>query len=271
MVNKEKKPILKKWWFWTIIAVVAIGVLSSSGGDDKPADSNNPTAEPIEESVVQEISSLNMQDTDDQEITINGLNYKSWVKVDPSKFDVDDIEFVVMNPDICNITAGTETLGALWFEVVALSPGKTGVYAQTRDETVKSEVVGITVYLDKTVVETTIEDEIIIKDEIVVLLTLGILEDNFEGIADIELDKENKIFYITVTDPAFILEILNALEGDTEALKDWEFLVDTAKDLSESISENITGYSIQYLNPANTENTLLMVQDGVVLYNFIDD
>lgn len=64
---------------------------------------------------------------------------------------------------------------------------------------------------------------------------------------------------------------MNALEGDTEALKEWEILADAAKDMSESISENLPSYNIQLLNPANTENVLLMVQDGVVLYNFIDD
>lgn len=203
-----------------------------------------------------------MQDTDDQEMTINGYDYTSWVKVDPSKFDVDDIEFIVMNPDICSITAGTETLGALWFEVIALAPGKTGVYAQTKNEKIKSEVVGITVYSDKTAE---------VEDVDLVQMTMNILEENFEGTADIELDKEAKIFYITATDPAFVQEMLAMIEGDPEAIKGWEFLVDSAKDLSKSMSDNLPGYSIQYLNPANTVNMLLMVQDGVVLYNFLEN
>ena len=39
---KVKKPIYKKWWFWVIIAVAVIGIISGSAGgndDNKPSDS----------------------------------------------------------------------------------------------------------------------------------------------------------------------------------------------------------------------------------------
>ncbi|RCX20846.1 putative nucleic acid binding protein [Anaerobacterium chartisolvens] len=42
--TKTKKPITKKWWFWVIIVVVAIGVIANLGGNkDKDMAASNPT------------------------------------------------------------------------------------------------------------------------------------------------------------------------------------------------------------------------------------
>lgn len=49
-VQNSKKPIYKKWWFWVIIAVVAIGVIANLGGngDKSPAkDTSSGTSSTI--------------------------------------------------------------------------------------------------------------------------------------------------------------------------------------------------------------------------------
>lgn len=46
--KRHKKPLLKRWWFWLIVVVLAIGIIGSIGGnDDKPAveTPNTPTIE----------------------------------------------------------------------------------------------------------------------------------------------------------------------------------------------------------------------------------
>ena len=44
MVTQEKKPIIKKWWFWVICAVAALGVIGvivSGGKTDTPTTNTN--------------------------------------------------------------------------------------------------------------------------------------------------------------------------------------------------------------------------------------
>ena len=102
-------------------------------------------------------------------------------------------------------------------------------------------------------------------------LALAIMQDNFEGMADIEFVQEEKTFYITPTDPAFTVEVVNAFEGDPGALEGWNGLVDSFKGMSETMGETLPGYWISLRNPVNLENVLLIVSDGSVIYNFIED
>lgn len=44
-MEKEKKPIYKKWWFWLLIVIVIAGIVSVGGGDSNTTKqtSSNPT------------------------------------------------------------------------------------------------------------------------------------------------------------------------------------------------------------------------------------
>lgn len=44
---KNKKPIYKKWWFWTAIGILVIVIAASSGGDKTDTDSASSTQETI--------------------------------------------------------------------------------------------------------------------------------------------------------------------------------------------------------------------------------
>jgi len=43
-VKAKKKPIYKKWWFWVIIAVVAIGIIGNLGGNNDSPSKENGTS-----------------------------------------------------------------------------------------------------------------------------------------------------------------------------------------------------------------------------------
>jgi hypothetical protein len=102
-------------------------------------------------------------------------------------------------------------------------------------------------------------------------VVLGLLQDSFEGMADIEFVKEDETYYITPTDPAFILDVANAQDGGTQALEDWNNLVDSFKRMSENSQAMLPDYWYSLRNPANLDNLLLIVSDGYVIYNFIED
>ncbi len=102
-------------------------------------------------------------------------------------------------------------------------------------------------------------------------VVLKLLQDNFEGMADIEFVKEDETYYITPTDPAFILDVANSIAGDTQSLEDWNNLVDSFKSMSESTQEMLPDYWYSLRNPANPDNLLLIASNGYVIYNFIEE
>lgn len=39
--KKQKKPIFKKWWFWLIIGIIVVSIISSSGNESKTPSGNS--------------------------------------------------------------------------------------------------------------------------------------------------------------------------------------------------------------------------------------
>jgi hypothetical protein len=101
--------------------------------------------------------------------------------------------------------------------------------------------------------------------------SLIIIKDAYTGLADVTLDETELVFYITPTDSALNDVIWDANEGYEDAIADWNEIVDSIVDLSITIADYLPGYAIGILNPENTENMLLMVDEGEVLYNFLED
>ncbi|MCL2672614.1 MAG: hypothetical protein FWF10_11365 [Clostridiales bacterium] len=88
-----------------------------------------------------------MQNSNVVELTSGGLSNKNWVNVKPGSFSDGDVVFVSADSSVATITSGTKTYGALWYEITPISSGRTVVYAQTADGSVKSGE--ITVYVDR--------------------------------------------------------------------------------------------------------------------------
>ena len=96
------------------------------------------------------------------------------------------------------------------------------------------------------------------------------LQKSFEGVADVSFSSSKKMFTITPTDSDFKTAILAMLSG-TVTKDDWNDMTENIRTMSQAMQEKYgSGYVISVLNPENTENTLLMVKDGNVTYNFAD-
>ncbi len=144
-------------------------------------------------------------------------------------------------------------LGIIVFIIILINLGGGNDEKTTKDDTIKKEI-------------TTDAETIQLYEQAV----LEILEENFSEIAKIELDSKEKAFFITATDPAFIIEAISAMEGDVTAINSWNNLVESFETLSKGIKETLPGYVLSLKNPVDETKIILMVVDGFVIYNFLD-
>jgi hypothetical protein len=99
---------------------------------------------------------------------------------------------------------------------------------------------------------------------------LAILKDGMSGNAEVSFNEEAKMFVMNPTGTAFAAEIAMMIQG-TKSHDDWNRLVDEASKMSETIQGELgDGYSIAWNNPVNPDNFILLIMDGVVLYDVFE-
>lgn len=101
---------------------------------------------------------------------------------------------------------------------------------------------------------------------------LNIMKKELKAYADVKFDKTTNTFLVIPTDKDLIDAIV-ILSNDTKnatLLPKWNDMVDGMKVASATISESLPGYNMSLINPLNQENTLLFMNDGEVIYNFVD-
>ena len=98
---------------------------------------------------------------------------------------------------------------------------------------------------------------------------LSLMENSFEGMANVTYSSEDKAFLIEPTNQEMKAALILLLEGTTPEINaSWESLKDSFVTASNSIKDTVgEGYQIHLLNPMNNENSLLIVMDGVVIYD----
>lgn len=110
------------------------------------------------------------------------------------------------------------------------------------------------------------EKELVEKEEQV----LSILEENFDQFGKVEFNKEHKNYTIIPTDPSLVSEINLIAAGVFPT--DWDYMVESFVELSNSLTNQLgSEYSVSLTNPANHENILILVRNGVLLYDVQND
>jgi hypothetical protein len=112
-----------------------------------------------------------------------------------------------------------------------------------------------------------VEEEVIEEPEVSPELYLSIMEENFAGIAEVTYDEENNAFVMLPTDPAFTQELEMILAG-TKSIDDWNGMVDSLATMSIEFGAD---YVVVMANPVNPDNYILMVGNGVVLYDALNE
>ena len=97
-----------------------------------------------------------------------------------------------------------------------------------------------------------------------------ILQDNMSENYHISMDKEGKTFFITPNSEDFAYEVTLAIGGDPQSMEDWDNMVSSSKELSQSIYER-SGYAYAVRNPLDTDRILLVISNGIVLYDVVHD
>ena len=99
---------------------------------------------------------------------------------------------------------------------------------------------------------------------------LSILQKGCAKIGTVHYDESQEAYIITPTDSAFIGDLEYVLDSGDAA--SWNELVDSFAELSGKISETVgSGTSIAMANPVNTNNVILIITDGVVVYDAVSE
>lgn len=94
------------------------------------------------------------------------------------------------------------------------------------------------------------------------------MRESYKESSDIDYDKGTKTIRIIPKQASFMIEANAAYNGDQEALNKWNEVVELHRQLSKKFDKEII---LGIVNNLNKENYLLMVQDGVVLYDFVNN
>lgn len=93
------------------------------------------------------------------------------------------------------------------------------------------------------------------------------MENSFGDMMDIEYDEKEKIFNMSVIDDDLALAIAMSMSGEM-SLSYWNDFVDSVANFNMTMGE---GYSITLENPANPDKIILVITEGVVLYDAISE
>lgn len=143
------------------------------------------------------------------------------------------------------------------------------------DETEVVEVVEDEVVEDK-VEETEVElvevepaEDELTRDQSIRLVELMMAE-AFEETGEVGYSIIHDALVYTPTDPQFSIEMAQMVLGTLDR-SSWDDMVESFRQLSGTISEKVDDLGIVVMNPENEDRIVLMVRDGVVEYDFMED
>lgn len=178
--NKKMKPVLKYGLIaaaWIIYLIIALAGRSPDNGRSAtrtPAQDNTPT-----DTIMSNLTELSFTRTNDVTIKVGGSYSAGFVKASvkrSSEFSSSDVLFVSEDPDVATISLTEAALSTyLYYEITAIGPGETNVYAMSLDGSVVSEKIHVTV-LEPVQVESItfndVESELVLGEEIGLSVTI---------------------------------------------------------------------------------------------------
>ena len=98
---------------------------------------------------------------------------------------------------------------------------------------------------------------------------LEIFKETYQGLFEVKLDGSDYIF--TSAGEAFNSVFEDAVNNKKDAIDSINSLANSLAETTEMFLEEYKNYSVSVINPINAEKVLLVVKDGVIEYNFLDE
>lgn len=100
---------------------------------------------------------------------------------------------------------------------------------------------------------------------------LYIIQESLQKSSKITLNEETKTYQVYITDEKLKLYIMRMMAGEV-SLDKWNEMVDIYKKISQTISDMVgRDYAVQLHNPANDDMVILLLMDGTVLYDSLNN
>ncbi len=125
--------------------------------------------------------------------------------------------------------------------------------------------------VEEVVKEATIEEEQEIDIVLMHHLIMELFTESFEDVANVTYDEAEDAYILIPTDPDFIQALLLVNDKNAEALIAWKELVSNFIYLSETMYEFLPDTVLALANPVNTDNVVLVVWNGIVLYDYFTE
>ena len=135
MSEKKKKTIIIVGAIIAVLVIVYIIALLTGNVEQQEPSKPVTTSQSTNENA---ITSLEFGEEEGFGFREIGDKKSSWIVVDTTKYETDDLEVVVLNPEIADIQLTDKRGIYQWFEITAKKSGRTGFYIQTKDGSVKT-------------------------------------------------------------------------------------------------------------------------------------
>ena len=136
---------------WILYIVIAVSISGSDGSQKNSMTSKTSSVTKAKDTVTEtkdNIKAITVSDKEDVNLEVGQSDSSRYVKVDVRKknsFTPEDIQFVSSNLEVATVSFANNSSTKLYYEITAINPGETVVFAKSKDGSVVSDSIKVTV------------------------------------------------------------------------------------------------------------------------------
>lgn len=281
----RKKSIFRRWWFWALIIILALGrgIEDDNKTDvveENPSTTNTTNTSRIDESVKKAEAKEEIQPIVQAEEP-KSTEVKSEIDTPEMAETISDQDYQfyksVMNALYANPNRPED-------EVIAEIAPSYGMTAEEMNDHMDYIMLAAInrereEIKSKPAVEEMSDDyslPIPVKDPIpeeIASLIMLILEDSFKDSLEITYKEDDRALIMKPKgEVATSLSMLALMHNNEEYRKSYDYMVESLAGMSKSMADSMAkGVTLMITNPLNDDNVLIAIIDGVVFYNAVND